>query len=146
MAQAAAPELPPAVLEAIIARATAQYETWKTTTTPEEKTQLNESLANMRNQPNLKEERMAQAEEDWRNADLDNDGRLNLAEYRAWNEVQNRRKAETGFWVEPGDHTEEDYNIVNQIDETEGITQAQLWQMAGPWLQKWHALKAADGL
>ena len=56
-------------------------------------------------------------------------------------------KRERGDWIEPGDNVEADYAIGNSVDpNNEGITQAELWKVIGPWHMKFQELKAADGL
>ena len=80
----------------------------------------------------------------WNNADADNDGKLNKAEYMVWGEAMNAHKTARGSWVEPIENFEEDYDTCNMISEGEGITMADFWKMVGPWMHKFQELKAAD--
>ena len=143
MAQAA-PALAQNVMDAINTRATAQYNAWKTTATPEQKQGGMERLEKYRNDPAMKAEMHAKMTQMWTDADADQDGKLNLAEYRVWQGNMDAMAIERGDWRESGDHMEENYNISNMISEGDGVTMAEMFMVMGPWMAKFEELKAAD--
>ena len=65
---------------------------------------------------------MAKMATNWTDADANNDGKLDLAEYRVWDAKMKAIAVEQGDWYESGDHAEENYNITNSVSEGDGIT------------------------
>ena len=146
MAEAAG-ALSAATMEMINTRATAQYESWKNGTTAEQKAKANKDLEDWNANEEFKAAHMAKMNNAWADAGPDANGRMQLAGYKVWMAKMIELKTERGDWIEPGDNSEADYAIANSVDpDNEGIKQAELWQVIGPWHQKFQALKAADGL
>ena len=78
----------------------------------------------------------------WTDADADQDGKLNFAEYKAFDATVKAIGAEDGIWQESADHCEENYNILNSISEGEGIGKADFFKFQRPWMAKWEQLKS----
>ena len=141
-----APALPEAVMTAIRTRATSQYNEWKTSATAEQKAGGIERMNKMKNEPEFRAEMMGKMTQMWNEADANQDGKLDLAEYKNWQASMDALAVERGDWRESGDHSEENYNLCNQIGEGDGITQAEMFSIMGPWMKIFEELKAADGL
>ena len=82
----------------------------------------------------------------WNSADVNGDGKLDLAESRAFAAAIKAQKDEEGDWSESLDLVEENYNIINMISEGDGYTMAEMWMAMGPWMAKFMECKAAAGL
>ena len=76
MAEAQAPAIPAATLEKLTARATAQYASWKATSTPEQKTAGLAKLERFKNDEAYKTEEMGKFTKMYTDADTNGDGRL----------------------------------------------------------------------
>jgi hypothetical protein len=77
---------------------------------------------------------MAKMNNAWTEAGPDANGRLQLEGCNTWFAAMKRLKEERGDWIEPTDHSEADFAMVNAITpDQEGITQAEMWMVVGPW-------------
>ena len=79
----------------------------------------------------------------WNDADVDGDGKLNLAEYKKFEAAMHAIKEADGDWNE-SDHAEENYAICNSVSEGDGFTMADFGAVIAPWMAKFEALKNAD--
>ena len=83
----------------------------------------------------------------WLEADEDQDGKLDLAEYRNFYNAIKAINIAEGVWVEEDDRAEDYYYILNTISsEEEGVSRADLRAYMGTWNTKWEELRAAAGL
>ena len=83
----------------------------------------------------------------WSDADENQDGKLDLAEYRKFYCAIKAINEAEGVWVEQDDRAEDFYTILNTISsEEEGVSRADLRAYMGTWNAKWEELRAADGL
>ena len=89
---------------------------------------------------NQRKQDMANA---WSEADADGDGKLNLAEYRVFEQKRREMKESNGEWHE-SDHAEANFAILNSLSAGEGFTQAEMYSTFVPWMAKWEEVKAAD--
>ena len=91
----------------------------------------------------FKNQRMQEMANAWSDADADGDGKLNLAEYRVFEQKRRELKESNGEWHE-SDHAEANYAIINSLAEGDGFTQAEMYAAMAPWMAKWEEIKAAD--
>ena len=142
MAEAGA--IPQATLDMISARATVQYNEWKTTVTEEQKQSGHAMMQRYKTDEAFRTEHQKRMAQTWADADADGDGMLNLAEYRVFDAAMRKYKVDAGEWHE-SDHAEENWNIANSLNAaTDGVTMAELRQIMVPWMAKFEELKAAD--
>merc|ERR1712010_4355 len=144
MANAAAPALPARTLDLITSRATSQFNEWKTSLTDEQKVAEMEKIRNLWNGPNFNAEFMAKQAQLFNEADANQDGKLNLAEYKVWEGKMRDQARENGTWFEADDHTEENYNVCNSIGDGDGFTHAELLQIMGAWMPIFESLKVTN--
>ena len=126
-------------------RATEQYNEWKAGATAEQKASGMEKLERYKTDETFRTAHMAKMQQAWDDADANNDGKLDLAEYRVFDAAMRAMKTADGEWHE-SDHAEANYGIGNSLSEGDGITMAEMRQAMAPWLAKFEELKAADGL
>ena len=142
MAEAGA--IPAATLQLIAPRAAAQYAEWKAGATAEQKAAGLAMLEKYRGGDEaFKAQRTAQMQAAWDGADADGDGKLNLAEYRVFENARRSLKEADGEWHE-SDHAEENYAILNSLSNGDGFTMAEMHSVFVPWMAKWEECKAAD--
>ena len=118
--------IPQATLDMISARATAQYNEWKTTATEEQKQSGLAMMQRYKTDEAFRTEHQNRMAQTWADADADGDGMLNLAEYRVFDAAMRKYKVDAGEWHE-SDHAEENWNIANSLNAaTDGVTMAEL--------------------
>ena len=136
--------IPAATLELINARATEQYNEWKAGATAEQKAKGMEMKNKyMGADEEFKNQRQQEMQNAWNEADADGDGKLNLAEYRVFEQKRREMKESNGEWHE-SDHAEANYAILNSLSAGDGFTQAEMYSTFVPWMAKWEEVKAAD--
>ena len=145
MAEAQAPAIPAATLEKLMARATAQFASWKATSTPEQKASGLAKLERFKNDEAYKNEEMAKFTKMYTDADTNGDGKLDRAEYTVFADAVRAAKAAEGEWDDQENFDDVDYEMMNSISEGDGFTMADMWTIFGPWMAKFEELKAADG-
>ena len=91
----------------------------------------------------FKNQRKQEMENAWNEADVDGDGKLNLAEYRVFEQKRREMKESNGEWHE-SDHAEANYAILNSLSAGDGFTQAEMYSTFAPWMAKFEEVKAAD--
>ena len=72
--------------------------------------------------------------------DVNGDGKLDLAEYKVFDDAINKSAIDDGKWVETKNQDEDYTNILNAIGEGEGISFAELKAVWGPWMAKFKEL------
>ena len=83
----------------------------------------------------------------WSDADENQDGKLDLAEYRKFYRAIKAIDEAEGVYVQQMDFAEEFYTILNTISsEEEGVSRADLRAYLGTWNAKWEELRSAAGL
>ena len=122
----AAPALPAGLVEQINARATEQYNKWKTSATPEQKAAGIEKLNKFRTDEEFKNGEMAKMTKAWADADANGDGKLNLEEYKAFDAALKAIALANGEWYEDGDYHEANFNMANSIGEGDGFTMPEM--------------------
>ena len=140
----AAPALPAATLELINTRAINHYNEFKQNATPEQKTARKARYQRYREDPEFMAEQMVKVGKMFSEADVNGDGRLNLAEYRSFQTAIKADAANAGEWIEADDHDEENYSFLNAVDAEDGFTMEQMQQVLGPWMAKFKELETAD--
>ena len=71
-------------MDTINTRAAEQYQSWKETATPEQRAKGLETLNKYKNDPDFRAQTMADLAQIWTESDANQDGKLDLAEYRVW--------------------------------------------------------------
>jgi hypothetical protein len=89
---------------------------------------------------------MAKVNAQWAAADANNDGKLDLAEWKVFSQASRKAEADEGNWVDQDDRAEETYAAFNQMSEGDGFTIAEMFTCYGPWIAKFEELKAAAGM
>ena len=90
---------------------------------------------------------MAKMDKAWNDADANQDGMLDLAEYRVFYATLKAISVEEGNYVDAEDLSEEQYNILNSISaDGDGVSRGDLRAFMGPYQAKWQELKQQAGL
>ena len=144
MANPASPAFPARTLDLITARATSQYNEWKAALTDEQKATEMDKLRTLWNGPNFNAEFTAKQAQIFSDSDANQDGKLDLAEYKVWEGKMRAQACENGTWFEAEDHSDENYNVCNSIGDGDGVTHDQLLQIMAVWMPKFESLKATE--
>ena len=124
------------------------YNCWKTTCTEEQKEAALRSMTEFNNNPNFKAEKMARQTELFNQADANNDGVLDAAEYETYYSSNDADKTAKGEWTDPREgRGAAQYALANQINPAqEGVTFADIETLIAAAMPKMAELRAADGL
>ena len=72
-------------------------------------------------------------------ADVNGDGKLDLTEYKVFDDAINKSAIDDGKWVETKNQ-DEDYAILNALGDGEGVSFAEMMSIWGPWMAKFKEL------
>ena len=136
-------EISAANTELIMAIVTEQFNEFQASATPEQKAAETENMVKFTTDEEFKNQQMALMNTAWTNADANSDGKLDLAEYIAFQEAMKKITLDKGEWYPADNGAERVYNIINSFSEGDGITMPELFALFGPWMAKWQELKTA---
>ena len=141
----AGPALSEATMALLNARTEEQYNEWKANATAEQKAKMAENQGKMKNDEEFRNGIMAKVTKAWGDADSNGDGKLDLAEFTAFEGAMRAVREADGEWFET-DHAAANYAIMNSVSEGDGFTMAEMWACLKAWRAKFDAMREADGL
>ena len=145
MAQAAAPTLAPELVSKIHAIAFTFYSDIMANASDEQKNIYFGRHMKMQQDQEFKEANMARLATDWNESDADQDGKLNLAEFRTFFGKLCAVEREAGCYVRdlPDTETEEMFSCMNQVSEGDGIVLTDFYVYMGAFMTKFYMMKHA---
>ena len=143
----AQPELPQELIDRIQAKATVHYNDMKASATAEQITAYWAMVERIGSDEEFKATFLATLSSQWSEADANNDGKLNLEEFRTFADVRVAyEKSEYNIYVKETwpDNWEEFYGCIDAISEGDGVVVGDFFRMLKPWMAKYRELKAAE--
>ena len=118
----AAQSLPQALIDEIQAIATEEFAYCKQTMTDAHRAKTEEHMAKVATEE-FRNEMTAKIVASFAEADANNDGLLDLAEWRVWMASFKAQAVADGVWHDDRDQVERNYNLANRVTEgTDGVT------------------------
>ena len=143
-----ADQIDPAIMADIDIMAKAEFDFWKDNATPEQRAAGVAEMERWTNDPEFAAAEGEKMQKFFTESDVNNDGRLDLAEYRVFISKLQADGASRGQFVDnPPGSDEQGYNIMNRLDPAnDGITMAEFGMIMEISVAKSQELKAAAGL
>ena len=142
MAQAT-PTLAPELVARIQATATAHYTDIKANATAEQLSAFWERQEKYNNDSEFKATAYARLTSDYNESDADQDGKLNLAEFKAFMLKNNVKQREAGCYARDlaDGELEEMFNDVNAVAEGDGVTMQDFIVYMGSYMTKFYMMR-----
>ena len=130
------PALPQAVIDQLHEFAQKNFEEWKVNATDEQKRLGNENLQKFMTDEEFKNAEMQKIAKFWADADVNGDGKLDLAEFTTFVAATRADTEAQGHWQEADPETPKVYAMINSLSEGEGFTMEEMMSTWEPWMEK----------
>ena len=101
---------------------------------------MQENDNQMKNDEGFRNQFMQKFNQAWTDADSNKNGKLNLDEFRVFEQAMRTAREANGEWFER-DNAEANYNIFNSVSEGDGFTKKECWAILREWKKIFDHLK-----
>ena len=144
MGEQAAPPVEPALKADIEAFCDKEFAIWLADSTQAQKDSGDAEMEKFMTDPEFGASEMAKMNADFAIADVNKDGKLDIAEFKTFiAKMKADEVAKGGFW-NPIDTTEEMYALHNRHSKEDGVTLAEFEATMGVWMEKWGPMREAS--
>ena len=144
MAEVQGPPVAPALKADIEAFCDKEFAIWLAGSSQAQKDSGDAEMEKFMTDPEFGASEMAKMAVDFATADVNSDGKLDLAEFTTFIGKMKADEVAKGGWWNPADNTPEMYALHNRHSEGDGVTLAEFEATMGVWMEKWGPMREAS--